>query len=193
MKINSRRNKTRGAAAFSLFLILFINPRILFSQQLNTSAIIKEGKVTVKVRLDLEDYSNTLKTMQSGLKAEMLFEFRLYKKQYGIISLLGDRLVREEKTVYTGYYNMYDKYFILKENKGREIIFKDSNDFLENFFSLKDYVLKYPDRSNVNEYYLMYRIKYIPVKLVPPLNIVNIFTNSDNISTKWQRVMLEAK
>ena len=176
-----------------MFLILFINPLILYSQQLNTSASVKEEKVIVDVCLDLEDYSNTLKTIRSGLKSEILFEFRLYKKQNGIISLLGDRLVREEKTIYTGYYNMYDRYFILKRNNGRETVFKNSNEFLENFFSLKDYTLKYPFFSNANEYYLMCRVKYIPVKLVPPLNIVNFFTKSENVTTKWQRITVETK
>jgi len=176
-----------------LLIILFVGSFALFAEQLNISANVKAERIIVNVSLDLEDYSNALKTIRSGLKSELFFEFRLYKKQHGIISLLGDRLVREEKVLYTGYYNMYDKYYILKRNNSSEVVFKDSDDFLRNFFSLKGYNLEYSFLSTADEYYLLCRVKYIPVKLVSPLNIVNFFTNSENITTKWEKITVETK
>ncbi|NOY10333.1 MAG: hypothetical protein GXP33_15980 [Spirochaetes bacterium] len=193
MKTNSRRNKTRGVAPAILCLSLFIIPVNLFSEQLISSAGIYGEKILVSAELEPKDYSEVVKTMRDGLRPEIFYQFRLYKKQHGIMALLGDKLVYEDNLVYTGSYDLYEKRFFLKVKDDGEYTFIKSRNFLKYFFKLHNYSLSYSIKGNVSDYYLISRVKYIPVKLVPPLNIVSFFINPDSVVTGWQRVTINRK
>ena len=61
--------------------------------------------------------------------------------------------------------------------------FDRQEEFLENFFKLTDFPLARLADLNGVDYYVLARISLNPVRIVPPLNIITLF--SSGATTPW--------
>ncbi len=131
-----------------------------------------------------------LDSLREGQAAEIVFQFRLYREQAGLASLFGDRLIREKTVIRQGMLDVFDRRFIVRDDAGGSADYRDPSSFVQGFFSIAGCDLGDPDGDEPGRLYVLARIRYSPVRLVPPLNIVSLFTRRTAVITRWAEAEL---
>ncbi len=154
-------------------------------------AHIENGVLYVSSLFVPVETKDLLSGLKRGLTAEIVFQFRLYKKNRGIVSFLGDRLVGEMKEERIAKYDVFEKRFCVYSDGKLLGQAKTALDFIDIFFQLQDFKFGIVNEREIDDIYLHGKVTYIPVKLKPPINIVMFFTSLGNISTKWRKIEIE--
>ncbi len=128
-----------------------------------SSSLAGSDRATIKDALD------------EGLKSEIVFQFRLYKKNTGFLSFMGDILLFEKTAVRIAYKDLFKNQYIIQSNDETSV-YTDESEFMDRFFSLDGYVIRFPEGLSPGEYSILGRITVNPVKLEPPLHIVSLIT-----------------
>ena len=189
MKLNLRRNKTRGA--FSLVL-LFISQSYVsaLTETTSLSAVVEEKVITVSAQLEEVSPNEVLSSLQEGLKSEIIFQLRLYHKNRGFFSFFGDRLILEKTITRIAYLDIFEDLFVLETEELGIRKFRRKDHFLKSFFQLQDYRLAELSDENSSKFYVLARISLKPVRIVTPLNIISLFFRSTAITTPWAETAL---
>jgi hypothetical protein len=172
-----------------LFLILLVRPLDCFSQEILLDVWQTGPKINISARLGSAPYEEVFTSLQDGLEAEIIFQFRLYQNVRGLFSIFGDRLIAERQTSYRAHMNFYDNTYSLNTSNGKKLDFKGRDEFIEDFFRIDLYTISGFALEQDKEYYLRARIRLNHVKLVPPLNLIYIF-KPIGITTEWKEVRI---
>jgi len=187
LKKNLRRNETK----LFLFLILWIFSGLinLISQEGENNCKvwlrIDKGWIYVSASFDSNADKKVLESLSDGLKAQIFFQIKLYEKNEGFFSFLGDRLVLERNLAYISYMDFFDNKYMIQTSNQRLIGFNDPERFINNFFSINDYRLTSLEEKNISKYYILVCIHLNSVRLVAPFNLLSLFTSEESFTTQW--------
>lgn len=161
----------------------------LSAEETLLTAVAREGKVIVSAALSGFESEQTYSTfrkglLEEGLKAEICYQFRLYRRDTGFFSFLGDKIITEKKVIKTAYLDIYERVFIIEVNKGKKVLLYEE-DFLRSFFKAEDVQIGRLDSGESKEHYVLARISFSPVRLVPPLNMISLFYKKTAVVTRW--------
>jgi hypothetical protein len=132
-----------------------------------------------------------LASLWDGLRAEITFQLRLYRRNSGILAFLGDRLLIERRVQQIASFDFYEnRYKILK---GGRIAgeYTAEAEFLDAFFSLPETELGQLEAEDGEDFYLLARVRMMPVKIIAPLNIITLFSNETVFTTPWVEAELK--
>ena len=85
---------------------------------------------------------------------------------------------------------LFDRRFVILEDEGSRTEFRDEESFVRGFFSVEGCDLGELGGGEPGRRYVLARIRYSPVRLVPPLNIVSLFTGRTAVVTRWAEAEL---
>ena len=176
-----------------MFLVLFclvIGSFPVCADTVSLDAARVGDLLEVSITLKGGDAEQVIASIQDGLKSEIVFQARLYERNRGLFSFLGDRLFVERKVVQVAYFDFFeDMYVVESELKGTRK-YEQREEFMRDFFQLAD--LRLQDMRDLKRepgsYYILARIRLDPVRLVPPLNIISLFYSS--AVTPWQEIQI---
>jgi len=132
-----------------------------------------------------------LASLWDGLRAEITFQLRLYRRSSGIFAFLGDRLLMEKRVQQTASFDFYEnRYKILKGDR-RAGEFAAEAEFLDAFFTLPQTELGELQAGEGKDHYLLARVRMMPVKIIAPLNIITLFSNETVFTTPWVEAELK--
>jgi hypothetical protein len=159
----------------------------------SVQARLQQAEVTVDIWLDPEAREPVLESLREGLKAEIVFELRLYRRQRGLLAFLGDRLVLARRISQVASFDPFeDRYLIQREGRtsGR---YAEGQAFLTAFLGLRDVRLAELQRPAVGGYYVLARAQLMPVKFVAPLSIITLFSRSTVHTSPWSETAIDAE
>jgi hypothetical protein len=188
----SRTSSRRSNAKIPLILILLLLPSVYANaQQARLDATLRAGKVYGSVEYLSSHTQEVLASLREGLRAEVTFQFRLYRRNRGIFSFLGDRLLLERRVYQTAAFDFYENRYKIKRDGDDLGEYAGETEFLDAFFSLPEIELGEIEAADTGEYYLLARGRMMPVKIIAPLNIITLFSSETAFTTPWVEAELE--
>ncbi|MBN2552702.1 MAG: DUF4390 domain-containing protein [Spirochaetales bacterium] len=153
--------------------------------------MLREGKVFGSVEYRSSHAEEVLSSLREGLRAEINFHFRLYRRNRGIFSFLGDRLLVERRVYQTAAFDFFENRYKIRRDGGKPVEYAGEAEFLDAFFSIPDIDLGEIEAADGGEYYLLARVRMMPVKIIAPLNIITLFSSETAFTTPWVEAQLE--
>lgn len=148
--------------------------------------------VRVSVNFDSDHAADVLSSLHDGLKAQVTYQLRLYRRQRGLLSFLGDRLLLERKVTRTASLDLFDRRYRLFDESGQRG-FDGQSEFLASFFSLRDFPLGSLPPEERGECYVLARGRLEPARVVAPLDIVRLISPLTTFSTRWVQAAIETR
>jgi hypothetical protein len=180
---NSRRNNAKSL--ITLILLLLLVSFGTSAQEARVDATLRGGVIYGTVEYLGSHSQEVLASLWDGLRAEISFQLRVYKRSSGLLSFLGDRLLKELRVYKVASFDFYENRYKVQKS-GREAGEYDVEaDFLEAFFSLHEVDLGEIESAVPGDYYLMARVRMMPVKIIAPLNIITLFSSDTVFTTHW--------
>jgi hypothetical protein len=136
----------------------------------------------------LVEYSpaDIFSSLEDGLRSEIGFSIHIYRETRGIFRLFTQRLVHEETFIQEARWDVFQQQYIIKKASGETLKFSRKEDFISEFFSLKDYPIQFsPERGR--KYFTLGRISLETIIFLPPLNVLSSIIPANIVTTAWQR------
>ena len=161
----------------------------LSAEETLLTAVAREGRVIVSAALsgvESEQIYSTFRKglLEEGLKTEISYQFRLYRRDKSFFSFLGDKVIAEKKIIKTAYLDIYERVFIIEVNEEKKVLLYEE-DFLRSFFKAEDVQIGRLSSRESKEHYVLARISFSPVRLVPPLNMISLLYKKTAVVTRW--------
>lgn len=168
---------TRSPFRITLIIVAFVSLAPCYAYASATVLFVSVDDTDARVSSSLagSDRATIKGALDDGLKSEIVFQFRLYKKNTGFFSFMGDILLFEKTAVRFAYKDLFKNQYIIQSND-ETTVYTDESEFMDRFFSLAGYVIGFPESLSPGEYSILGRITVNPVKLEPPLHIVSLIT-----------------
>jgi hypothetical protein len=176
-------NRHSRIIGYFFFAFLFLLPKNAYTITTDLKISVDETSARVSATLSGSDSEQITHAIIEGLKSEIIFQFRLYKKNTGFFSFTGDIFISEKSTVRIAYKDFFRNYFIIQSGNATEE-FTDESEFFTEFFSIDGFGIEFPKNMTSGEYFIRCRITLNPVKVEPPLHIVSLITPIGT-STPW--------
>lgn len=182
-KTGLKKSSVYTAIRVILICILFLAQPVLVSS-LDITHTLFSRENSFSIRLTMVDFpvQEVRQVFRTGETSQVKFEVRLFREGAGIWSIMGDELIEEHSSTYTGSYDpFYSMYRIETPDSTHEFLHE------ENFFSaFRSFYTSFdlPD-STENLIYLRARITFTARKLMPPLNVLEPFLLDSRKSTGW--------
>lgn len=195
-KQNSRRSEAKTPV---IPILLLLVSTFVSGQEARLDAAVRGRRVYGTVEYLDSNFAErgvsasqaVLASLWDGLRAEITFQLRLYRRSSGVFAFLGDRLLRERQVYQVASFDFYEnRYKILRDNRitGE---YAAETEFLDAFFSLPEIDLGEINTGDGGDYYLLARVRMMPVKIIPPLNIITLFSTDTVFTTPWVEAELK--
>ena len=195
-KPNSRRS---NAKTYVILILLLLASAYGSAQEARLDAVLRDQKVYGAVEYLGSHFAErgvsasqaVLASLWEGLRAEITFQLRLYRRNRGILAFLGDRLLSERRVYQIASFDFYEnRYKIQRDDRitGKYVM---EAEFLDAFFSLPETELGEIDAEDGEDYYLLARVRMMPVKIIAPLNIITLFSTETVFTTPWTEAELK--
>ena len=195
-KQNSRRSEAKTPV---IPILLLLVSTFVSGQEARLDAAVRGRRVYGTVEYLDSNFAErgvsasqaVLASLWDGLRAEITFQLRLYRRSSGVFAFLGDRLLRERQVDQVALFDFYEnRYKILRDNRitGE---YAAETEFLDAFFSLPEIDLGEINTGDGGDYYLLARVRMMPVKIIPPLNIITLFSTDTVFTTPWVEAELK--
>jgi len=167
----------------------------LSAEETLLTAVAREGTVIVSATLsgvESEQIYSTFRKglLEEGLKTEISYQFRLYRRNKGFFSFLGDKVITEKKIIKRAYLDIYERVFIIEVNEEKKVLLYEE-DFLRSFFKAENVQIGSLSSRESKEHYVLARISFSPVRLVPPLNMISLLYKKTAVVTRWAEAEIE--
>jgi len=189
-KPNSRRSNAKSPI---ILILLMLASAFVSAQEARLDAVLRGRSVYGIVEYLDSNFAErgvsasqaVLASLWDGLRAEITFQLRLYRRSSGTFAFLGDRLLRERRVYQIASFDFYEnRYKILKDNSIAGEYTAEA-EFLDAFFSLPEIDLGEIETGDGGDYYLLARVRMMPVKIIAPLNIITLFSTDTVFTTPW--------
>ena len=167
LKINFRKLKR------ILLVFFLLNCIICYSQDIELNIETNEDELSASISLNYEESYKVINSLQDGLEAEIIFEFRVYEKEEGFFTIIGDKLIIEEKTSSKASMNFFENSYNIITSENIVSNYITEEDFLINFFKKK--IIRTLNVEMDKKYYIQARVQLNHVKLKPPLDLILFF------------------
>jgi hypothetical protein len=186
-----RRSEAKGFITILLFLHL-LTAALSSAQEARLEASLRGQSVYGSVEYAGSHSQEVLASLWDGLKAEITFQVRLYRQNKGLFAFIGDRLLVERRVSQVAYFDFYENRYKIQRD-GRPLgAYSAESEFLDSFFSMASVELGEIEPSDAQNHYLLGRVRMMPVKIIPPLNIITLFSSGTAFSSPWIEAKLEA-
>jgi len=128
---------------------------------------------------------DVLSSLWEGLRAEIAFQLRLYRRNSGPFAFLGDRLLTERRVYQIASFDFYENRYKIQRDERSTGEYVGEAEFLDAFFSLPETELGEIETEESDDYYLLVRVRMMPVKIIAPLNIITLFSTDTVFTTPW--------
>jgi hypothetical protein len=142
----------------------------------------------IQVSMFLVEYSpaDIFSRLEEGLRSEVGFSIHVYRETRGILRLFTQRLVHEETFIQEARWDVFQQQYVIEKESGEILKFSRKEDFISEFFSLKNYTLRFSP-ENGKKYYTLGRINVETIIFLPPLNILSSIIPANIVTTAWER------
>ncbi len=142
---------------------------------------------SIEITVSLEDLPlEQLKDLlAAGETSRIRFEARLFQERSGILSLIGDQMLEAKEKIYSIHYDRLSQNFVLHTPSG--------DTFFRSFVSLVRPLRSTHftfNRRETKGHYLETRVTFLPRKLVPPFNLLEIFFLNNKTRLEWKKIPL---
>lgn len=179
--------KSRFNTFLILFLLYFLAVLFPAVPQQTILKLDSQGD-QVLVSMFLVEYSpaDIFSRLEEGLRSEVGFSIHVYRKTKGILRLFTQRLVHEETYMQEARWDVFLQQYIIEKESGEILNFSRKEDFISEFFSLKNYPVKFlPEKGK--KYFTLGRINVETIIFLPPLNILSSIIPANIVTTAWER------
>lgn len=161
-----------------------------FAEAAELSVVARAASGSLAVDAEIREYAgpSVIETVHEGLKAEVRFSIQVYREETGVSGLLGDTLVAERRPHHIARWDPFGRMYVVEHHDGRETSAIEKEGYLKAFLSLHGFPLPADLFDGGGSYYLMCRAEVVPVRLVPALGILSVFTDRQIQRTDWVRV-----
>ena len=174
-------------------ILLLLASTALSAQEARLDAILRSGKVYATVDYLDSQFAergvsashDVLSSLWEGLRAEIAFQLRLYRRNSGPFAFLGDRLLTERRVYQIASFDFYENRYKIQRDDHPAGEYKGEAEFLDAFFSIPETVLGEIETDAKEDYYLLARVRMMPVKIIAPLNIITLFSSDTVFTTPW--------
>jgi len=148
--------------------------------------------VRVSLRFDSRHSAQVISSLKGGLKSQLTFQLRLYRRQNAPLDFLGDRLVSARELVRIASLDLIDERFRISDETGQRA-HAEQEVFLEELFSVRDFRMTELAAAEAPRCYIMARARLEPVRVAPPLDIIRLVTRLTSFSSAWVRAPIEIR
>ena len=115
---------------FLIPVLVLISLSAVHAQEISIS--IDRLKTGYDLNISHSDYpeEKIISALREGLRAEITYQIRIYRKMHGLLGVLGDRLIEESDPSFEARWDIFSKSYVLTDETGTEKYFKDSVPFL---------------------------------------------------------------
>ena len=184
-KTASRRSSPR--AALLAVLILLTVPRI-GAQAISGRVHTDGGHVSADLVFQWDQATATVESLQKGLEARIVYTVRLYQKSPGLVPFGGDRMVAQATVWQTALWDFLDSVYIVEGKDGSQTVCRTTDELTASFFAARDLELYDFGTRRHAALYVMARAQFEPVRLMPPLTLVNLVGAASVVTTPWTRI-----
>jgi hypothetical protein len=186
----------REAAAFAFLLATAIlvhasPPPLLLSGRPASGGIVLRAAVPPGAESSAQRQA-TLEALARGLRAEIVFQIRVYAPSRGLTAFLGDRLVSESTISRAARWDPFAELYVIQEDLDgdqRELTRQaDGQELLDAFFLLELDVPVPPPSRPGEAAYVTGRYRLTPIRLDGILGIVALFTDLGSRTSEWSRL-----
>jgi hypothetical protein len=172
-------------------IVLILTSTVLPSQQARVQAQLRGDTVYGAVQYLDSHSQEVLASLWEGMRAEITFQLRLYRRSRGVFSFLGDRLLVEYRVQQTAAFDFYENQYKIQRDGETVGRYTSEAAFLEAFFSLPETEIGAVETGDVREHYVLARVRMMPVKIIAPLNIITLFSSEASFTTPWMEAELK--
>ncbi len=128
-------------------------------------------------------------SLREGFRSEIRYNIKIYRENNGPFSFLGDKLIMEANPGSEAGWDVFQKSYYIRNDGGEEATFRSRDNFFHNFSRLIDFSLELKLEPG-REYYILTNVQISPVKLTPPLTIIEFFLPQKRKTAPWHRASL---
>jgi hypothetical protein len=191
LRPNSRRSKAKTPV---ILILLLLASAYGSAQEARLDAVLRGRKVYGAIEYLDSHGQEVLASLWDGLRAEITFQLRFYRRNSGIFAFLGDRLLNERRVYQTASFDFYENRFKIQRDDRIIGKYAGEMEFLDAFFSLPQTELgeiETGGTGDAGDYYLLARVRMMPVKIIAPLNIITLFSTETVFTTPWVEAELK--
>lgn len=181
------RRPTRILASVLLGFGAIATPQVLSAADLALVVFPEGGGLAVDA--SIIDYAgpSVVETVHEGLRAEVRFIIQIYRDETGVSGLLGDTLLGEFSPTHLAHWDPFQRMYTIRRHDGSETVVADRTEYVEELFTLKGYRIPADVFEAGRDYYLLGQAAVVPIRLVPALSILSVFTDRQIAYTDWVR------
>jgi hypothetical protein len=152
----------------------------------------------LELRLTEYEGDQIVSTLSEGMRSQVSFLVRLYRRSDLLFGVFGDRLVHEYRVVHEASQDAFRRaYRIDTEVSGDAVTvardktryFESRERFLQELFRVRSLRL---DPAGAADAYVLVQARVTPVRLVPALGLLSFFMSSDEVETAWIRLPISS-
>jgi hypothetical protein len=173
-------------------ILLLFTVKSTYSQTFHTDIQAVQEKDIFRITLSLKGYDHNLvvNTLRQGLRSEITYYLRVFKKSNGFESFFGDRLLNEYQYTISGEKDIFQNGFSINSAEQKKI-YSTAHEFEIAYFTYDKFKIPNDLFSPGEEHYLQGRIRIKKIKLVPPFNLINLFWTDNNKVTSWTKLKIK--
>jgi hypothetical protein len=139
----------------------------------------------------LPSVRDILDPIENGLKSRVVFTLRLVEPRAGLFAFLGDATILEKTVAAVGYKDFFENVYVLEDEAGRKKTFAREDDFVAAFVSLSRFPLdEFLAARPGARSFLRLQAKVYPVRLIAPLTLIYLLSESGVLESGWVAVSL---
>lgn len=174
------------------FLLLLLTPFGVWAQPTSQIFSVHDGHLWASIDVSNPPRQRIIESMREGLESEVQFNLRVYERNKGLFSFLGDKLVADWRRVRRARWDEFSGEFLITTAAGGSRQMRAAPSFLSTLFHLKTVDTGIRLASGHN-YYVLSNVQIQIVRLVPPLTMIALFLPHRQIDTPWVETEIEVK
>jgi hypothetical protein len=186
-------SKKRASPSRSVRTLVFVLlgcaaiPQALSAADLALVVFPEDGFLAVDASIVGYAGPSVVETVHEGLRSEVRFTIQIYRDETGVSGLLGDTLLGEFSPTHLAHWDPFQRMYTIRRHDGSETAVADRTEYVEELFTLKGYRIPADVFEAGRDYYLLGQAAVVPVRLVPALSILSVFTDRQIAATDWVR------
>ncbi len=184
----SKTVSKRSSSGAFLALLLCAAAPAAGAQAIHGVAAASGGRITADLGFQWDRPDEAVASLQDGLESRIVFTVQLFEKGQGVYPFNADHLLAQKTVRHSAFWDFLDRVFVVEEEGGSPTICRSTAELMQSFFSLQGvFLYDFAGRKHPS-LYVAARAQYEPVRLMPPLTLVNLVGAASNITTPWMRI-----
>ncbi len=146
------------------------------------------GHVSADLAFQWDQAAATVESLQKGLEARIVYTVRLYQTAQGLVPFGGDRMIAQATVWQTALWDFLDSVYIVESKDGGQTVCHTTEELMASFFTARNVALYDFGVKKHTPLYVVARAQFEPVRLMPPLTLVNLVGAASAVTTPWTRI-----